>query len=80
MDYTYIRNDAANVTPVEPGTSTVMETEPATTGGGSTVTPDGKAPGTVNTAQDIVMFVVLATILVAAAGVAVVARKRKEQA
>lgn len=79
MDYTYIRNDAANVTPVEPGTSSVMETEPATTTGGASTTTDGKAPGTVNTAQDIVMFVVLATVLVAAAGVVVIARKRKEQ-
>lgn len=74
MDYTYVR--PTPVPPIVPPTSATIPTEAPTnapTSGG------GKAPGTVNTAQDVAMFVVLATILLAAAGVVVIARRKREQ-
>lgn len=75
MDYTYVRPDAPE--PPEPPTSSTLpsEQDPTT----APTNGNGKAPGTVNTAQDVAMFVVLATILLAAAGVVVIARRKKAQ-
>lgn len=74
MDYDYVRPGK----PIEKPSSSTLPTET------STETPtngneSGKAPGTVNTAQDVASFFMLATILLAAAGVVVIARRKRAQ-
>lgn len=75
MDYDYVR---PNVEPIEPPTSSTLppadEPTDSPTNGSS-----GKAPGTVNTAQDVASFFMLASILLAAAGVVVIARRKRAQ-
>ena len=75
MDYSYIRKGE----PIpEPSSSTIPPTE-APTNAPTNGNGGGKAPGTVNTAQDVASFFMLATILLAAAGVVVIARRKKAQ-
>lgn len=74
MDYSYVR---PNVDPVEPpSTSTLPPTDAPTD---APTNGNGKAPGTVNTAQDVASFFILATILLAAAGVVVISRRKRAQ-
>lgn len=73
MDYSYVR--PTPVPPIVPPTSATIPSEEPTTA----PTGGNKAPGTVNTAQDVAMFFVLATILLAAAGVVVIARRKRAQ-
>lgn len=75
MDYSYVRPDAPDDPIVPPTPGTIPSEDPTT----APTNGNGKAPGTVNTAQDVAMFVVLATILLAAAGVVVIARRKKAQ-
>lgn len=75
MDYAYVRPGE----PIpEPSSSTIPPTE-APTNAPTNGNGGGKAPGTVNTAQDVASFFMLATILLAAAGVVVIARRKKAQ-
>ena len=70
MDYDYVRPGK----PIEEPSSSTLPTETPTNGNGS-----GKAPGTVNTAQDVASFFMLATILLAAACAVVIARRKRAQ-